>query len=167
PTPRRGPSRPGPGGPAPRPGPRRTRPGGAPAGPPAGPRPRHATTARHPLTPRIGAPGLPGWPAGVSGLKVAGVFLVALDDAGVGAEERMLRHVGGVTGGRRRLARRLGHGPDVMGRGATTHAQIAHAQPERGVGELAKFLPGAGERVERGGEGLLPAPLRVPQRLHR
>src|SRR5215471_10612814 len=71
-----------------------------PASHPAGPRPRHATTARHPLTPRIGAPGLagwpaelpgwpaelPGWPAGVSGLKVAGVFLVALDDAGVGAE---------------------------------------------------------------------------------
>src|SRR5262249_19307040 len=62
PPPRPGPPQPGPAGPPPRAGPRRIRSGGAPAGHPAGPRPRHATTAQHPLT-RGSAP--PGWPADV------------------------------------------------------------------------------------------------------
>src|SRR5438874_13628981 len=94
-------------------------------------------------------------------LQVAGVLLVGLDDARVRAEERMLRHVWGVAGRRWRLARSLGHGPYVMGCGATAAAQVAHAKRERVGGELGKLLAAAGAGVEGGGEGMCAVALGI------
>src|SRR5262249_58318421 len=98
-------------------------------------------TARRYLPPPGGpAPGA----AGRSGLEVAGVLLVGPDDAGIGAEERMLGHVRGVAGCRGRLARRLRHRADVVRRGATADTQVAHAERDGLGGELAQLVAGAG-----------------------
>src|SRR5215472_755537 len=80
------------------------------------------------------------------GSQIPRVLPVALGDPRGRAEERMLRHVRRVTRGGRRLAGRLGHGPDVMRAGAAADAEVRGAEREGGRGELAEFLAGAGER---------------------
>src|SRR5260221_12393614 len=93
-----------------------------------------------------------------AGLQVGGILPVALGDARVAAEERVLRHVRRVPGRGGHLAGRLGHGAIEVRGGAAADAEVAHAEVEGGRGELAQLVAGAGEGVERGGEGLGPAP---------
>src|SRR5260221_12256465 len=79
----------------------------------------------------------------------------------------MLRHVWRITGRRRRLACRFGHGPDVMRPGAAADAEVSHAEFQGGSGEVAEFMACAGEGVKRGWGGLDSPAGGVTQRLHR
>src|SRR5260221_13492875 len=102
-----------------------------------------------------------------AGLQVGGILPVALGDARVAAEERVLRHVRRVPGRGGHLAGRLGHGADGVRGCAAADAEGPHAEVEGGRGELAQLVTGAGEGGECGGEGLGPAAGGSAQRLAR
>src|SRR5258708_26005733 len=93
-----------------------------------------------------------------AGLQVGGILPVALGDARVAAEERVLRHVRRVPGRGGHLAGRLGHGAYVVRGGAAADAEVAHAEVEGGRGGLAPLVAGARGGGGRGGARPGPPP---------
>src|SRR4029450_7894271 len=78
-----------------------------------------------------------------------GVFEVLRLEHGIGAEIGMARYVGRVFARRGLPPERLGHRPDVMRAGAAADAQVAHAQPVGGLGEVGDLGAGTGDGTER------------------
>src|SRR5260221_13733971 len=93
-----------------------------------------------------------------AGLQVGCILPVALGDARVAAEERVLRHVRRVPGRGGHLSGRLGHGAYVGRGGAAADAEGAHAEGEGGRGELAQLVAGGGGGGGAGGGGARPPP---------
>src|SRR5258708_30623172 len=89
-----------------------------------------------------------------AGLQVGGILPVALGDARVAAEERVLRHVRRVPGRGGHLARRPRHGAYVVRGGAAADADAAHAEGEGGRGDLAQLVTGECGWDGRGRGGL-------------
>src|SRR5215218_4391640 len=111
---------------------------------------------------------LAGLDCGFAPLELTGVCTVNGLEPLVRAEERVAAHIGAVAARRGRAAERLGDAADVVRRGAAAHAEVGHAEPRRGGGELAELEAVARERVERDRERAVAGDavaVRVGQRL--
>src|SRR5262252_4473929 len=82
----------------------------------------------------------------------ASVFEGVLAQALVRSKQDVLGHVGRESARRRAAAERLGEAAHVVGSGAATDAEVAHAEVERVLRERGDLVAIAHEWIERGGE---------------